>query len=72
MAFLTTSALKGRRPRPAGFTRPSGGLRSEERTPLWPAPAGPETSASCPVLIERNPTIAKGVDSYYVPAGGSS
>lgn len=67
MASLTTSATKGRQPAAVASPRSS----IERMSGSWQAFPGSETLA-CHAFIGRNLGTAKGLDSQYVPAGGSS
>jgi len=63
MTTLLTSPAKGRQPQAVTLARSS-------RVAGWQALLGSETLAPCHAFIGSN--IAKGLDSQYVPAGGSS
>lgn len=66
MTTLLTSTAKGRQPQAATLARSS-------RTIGWQVCMGLETLVPCRhEFIGRNLGIAKGLDSQYVPAGGSS
>jgi hypothetical protein len=66
MATLMTSTMKGRQPQAATLARSS-------RTAGWQVSLGSETLVPCRhEFIGRNLGIAKGLDSQYLPAGGSS
>jgi hypothetical protein len=66
MATVLTSTTKGRQPQAATSARSS-------RTAGWQVSLGSETLVPCRhEFIGRNLGIAQGLDSRYVPAGGSS
>ena len=65
MTTLLTSTTKGRRPQAVTSARSS-------RAAGWQAFPGSETWALCHAPIGRHLGIAKGLDSQYVPAEGSS
>jgi hypothetical protein len=66
MATLLMSTTKGRQPQAATLARSS-------RTAGWQVSLGSETVVPCRhEFIGRNLGIAKGLDSQYVPTGGSS
>jgi hypothetical protein len=63
MTTLLTSLAKGRQPEAVT-------LAGSSRVAGWQALVGSKTSTPCHALIGSN--RAKGLDSQYVPAGGSS
>jgi hypothetical protein len=66
MVTLLTRTAKGRQPQAATLAR-------SLRTAGWQVSLGSETLVPCRhEFIGRNLGITKGLDSQYVPAGGSS
>ena len=68
MTAYMTSPLKGRQPVAAALTRSSAARMSSS----WQAFLGSETLSPCHASGGRNLNIPKGLDSRFVPAGGSS
>jgi hypothetical protein len=66
MSTLAASTTKGRQSQAATSARSS----AERMSGSWLVLLGSETVAPCHAFIGRN--IAEGLDSRYVPAGGSS
>ena len=68
MTTLLTSTTKRRRPPAALLARSS----AERMFGSWQALQGSETLAPCHAFSGQNFGITKGLDSHYVPTGGSS